>query len=99
MQRSSPRRQLPRDPEPSTPRLVTVAGDILAGRVVLPKFQRGFVWSRQQILNLLDSVTRNYPIGSILLWESNQELASERAIADLEVDSLPSGHHLTSSRP
>ncbi|MFD8562420.1 GmrSD restriction endonuclease domain-containing protein [Streptosporangium canum] len=94
MQRSSPRRQLPRDPEPSTPRLVTVAGDILAGRIVLPKFQRGFVWSRQQILNLLDSVARNYPIGSILLWESDQELASERAIADLEVDSLPSGHHV-----
>ncbi|GAA4233750.1 hypothetical protein FHR32_005239 [Streptosporangium album] len=94
MQRSSPRRQLPRDPEPSTPRLVTVADDILAGRIVLPKFQREFVWSRQQILNLLDSVARNYPIGSILLWESDQELASERAIADLEVDSLPSGRHV-----
>lgn len=95
MQRSSPRRHLPRDPQPSTPRLVTVAGDILAGRIVLPKFQRDFVWSRQQVLNLLDSVARNYPIGSILLWESDQELASERAIANLEVDALPRGHHVS----
>ncbi|MFF3444790.1 DUF262 domain-containing protein [Streptosporangium sp. NPDC002721] len=95
MQRSSTRRQLPRDPEPSTPRLVTVADDVLAGRIVLPKFQRAFVWTRQQVLNLLDSVAKNYPIGSVLLWESNQELASERAIADLEVGSLPRGHHVS----
>ncbi|MGW0070276.1 GmrSD restriction endonuclease domain-containing protein [Streptosporangium sandarakinum] len=94
MQHSSSRRQLPRDPEPSTPRLVNVARDILAGRTVLPKFQREFVWSRQQILNLLDSIAKNYPIGSILLWESDQELASERTIAGLEVDSLPLGRHV-----
>ncbi|NRQ35612.1 DUF262 domain-containing protein [Nonomuraea sp. NN258] len=95
MQRPSPRRQLPRDPEPSTPRLVKVAGDILAGRIVLPKFQRDFVWSRQQILNLLDSVAKNYPVGSILLWESDQELASERTVGGLEVDSLPTGRHVS----
>ncbi|SNT06256.1 hypothetical protein SAMN05216276_102343 [Streptosporangium subroseum] len=94
MQRPPSRRQLPRDPEPSTPRLVTVVGDILAGRITLPKFQRDFVWSRQQILNLLDSVAKNYPIGSVLLWESDQELASERTIADLEVGSPPIGHHV-----
>ncbi|MBG0816015.1 DUF262 domain-containing protein [Planomonospora sp. ID82291] len=94
MQRSPSRRRLPRDPEPSTPRLVKVADDILDGRVVLPKFQRDFVWTRRQILNLLDSVAKNYPVGSVLLWESDQELASERTIAGLEVESLPSGRHV-----
>jgi hypothetical protein len=58
---------------------------VLAGDVVLPKFQREFVWTRQQVLDLLDSVAKNYPIGSILLWQSTQELASERTIAGLEV--------------
>lgn len=94
MQRSSSRRRLPRDPEPNTPRLVTVAEDILAGRILLPKFQRDFVWTRRQVLNLLDSIARNYPIGSILLWDSDQELASERTIADLDIDFLPIGHRV-----
>lgn len=94
MQRQSSRRRTSSDPTPATPRLVTVADDILAGRILLPKFQRDFVWTRQQILNLLDSVARNYPIGSILLWDSDQELASERTIADLDIDFLPSGHRV-----
>lgn len=36
-------------------------------------------------MNLLDSIYKNYPIGSILLWESREKLASERSIADLEI--------------
>lgn len=40
---------------------------------------------KKQILNLLDSIYKNYPIGSILLWESREKLASERSIADLEI--------------
>jgi hypothetical protein len=53
---------------------------------VLPKYQRGFVWTPQQVLHLLDSVLRNYPIGSILLWETMEELASESSVAGLDVD-------------
>ena len=34
---------------------------------------------------MLDSIARNYPIGSILLWQSRNELASERAIAGLAI--------------
>ncbi len=43
------------------------------------------MWTRQQVLDLLDSVSRNYPIGSVLLWESSQHLASVRKIAGLPV--------------
>ena len=39
-----------------------------------------------QIRELLDSIARNYPIGSVLLWQSSEELRNERRIADLEVD-------------
>ncbi|MBC2901626.1 DUF262 domain-containing protein [Streptomyces sp. PSKA01] len=73
------------DPDSSVPRLVTVVDRVLEGDVVLPKFQRNFVWTRQQILDLLDSVARNYPIGSILLWQSTEQLASERTVAGLAV--------------
>lgn len=74
-----------KDPQPSVDRIDDLAKRILNGDIYLPKFQREFIWERQQVLDLLDSVARNYPIGSILLWQSKQELRSESRIADLEI--------------
>jgi len=74
-----------REPKPSVERIFELAQRVLEGDILLPKFQRDFVWTRAQILNLLDSIARNYPIGSILLWQSRQKLASERSIADLAI--------------
>jgi hypothetical protein len=34
---------------------------------VLPNFQREFIWTADQIVNLLDSMRRGYPIGAIIL--------------------------------
>lgn len=68
---------LPKDPQPSVDRVDELARRILTGDIVLPKFQRGFVWDRSQILSLLDSVAKGFPIGSVLLWQSRQELRSE----------------------
>jgi hypothetical protein len=58
----------------------------MAGEVRLPTFQRDFVWSRKQVLDLLDSVAHNYPIGSVLLWSSALELSSSRTIAGLDIE-------------
>ncbi|MDZ5076100.1 GmrSD restriction endonuclease domain-containing protein [Nesterenkonia sp. HG001] len=74
-----------KDPKPTAERVVQLAGRVLTGDILLPRFQRNFVWKRKQMLDLLDSISRNYPIGSMLLWQSRQELASERNIAGLEV--------------
>ena len=74
-----------KDPKPTAERIEQLAHRVLVGDIILPEFQRPFVWKRKQILELLDSIYRNYPIGSALLWESRQELASKRSIADLEV--------------
>jgi hypothetical protein len=63
-----------------------LARRILSGDILLPKFQRDFVWEKEQVIKLLDSVARGYPIGSILLWQSRQELRSEKRIADLDID-------------
>ncbi|MCA9130424.1 MAG: DUF262 domain-containing protein [Planctomycetales bacterium] len=76
---------LPKDPQPSVDRIDELARRVISGDILLPKFQREFVWKRQQTLELLDSVRRNYPIGSLLLWQSRQELRSENCIADLEI--------------
>lgn len=75
-----------RDPQPAVERIAQLADRVLGGDIVLPKFQREFVWTHKQIRELLDSVSHNYPIGSLLLWQSRQELASERTIAGLDVD-------------
>ncbi len=38
------------------------------GRLRVPKFQREFVWRRQDIVDLFDSISRQYPIGTLFLW-------------------------------
>ncbi len=74
-----------RDPKPTPERILQLANRVLTGDIILPEFQRPFVWKRRQILDLMDSIYRNFPIGSLLVWESTQKLASKRTIADLEV--------------
>jgi len=78
-------KQTARDPKPTPERILQLASRVLEGDIILPEFQRPFVWKRRQILDLMDSIYRNFPIGSLLVWESTQKLASKRSIADLEV--------------
>lgn len=75
-----------KDPRPEIMRLEEVALLVKGGDIKLPKFQRPFVWKRPDMLKLLDSIYKGYPIGSILIWNSSQRLTSERSIAGLEVD-------------
>lgn len=42
------------------------------GRIRVPHFQRDFTWNRQQMQQLFDSILRQYPIGTLLLWESHR---------------------------
>ena len=74
-----------KDPSPSVDRIDELARRILEGDILLPKFQRAFVWDKGQILKMLDSIRRGYPVGSVLLWQSRKELKSESHIADLEI--------------
>ena len=81
---SGPTASPPKDPQPSVDRIDELARRIHMG-TLRPKFQRSFIWERGQILALLDSVARGYPIGSVRLWQSRQELRSENRIADLDI--------------
>lgn len=74
-----------KDPQTSVDRIDDLARRIIASDILLPKFQRAFVWERKRILGLLDSIAKGYPIGSILLWRTRQELKSERKIAQLPI--------------
>jgi hypothetical protein len=77
--------ELQKAPQPSVDRIEELAARILSGDIILPKFQREFVWSEKQVIELWDSIARNYPVGSVLLWRSRETLKAERTIADLEI--------------
>lgn len=47
----------------------TWVSDILGGRLRIPRFQRQWVWTDEQILHLLDSLMQGYGTGAMLLWE------------------------------
>jgi hypothetical protein len=78
-----------RDPKPDILRIEELVKDVKSGDIKLPKFQRPFVWNKEDILKLLDSVYQGYPIGSVLLWLTREKLAAERKIADLEINERP----------
>ena len=82
---AGPTAPVPKDPQPSVDRIDELARRILVGDILLPKFQRAFVWEKKKLLRLLDSVNRGFPIGSVLFWQSRQELRSENSLADLEI--------------
>ncbi len=44
--------------------------DIAMGEIGLPDIQRPFVWDRVRVRDLLDSMYRGYPIGTLLFWEN-----------------------------
>lgn len=51
-------------------KLSTLLDEVDSGIVMLPEFQRGYVWNRDQVRGLMRSVYRGYPVGSLLMWES-----------------------------
>ena len=50
--------------------------ELSTGALRIPRFQRPFVWRRDQMTDLLDSVYKQYPIGSLLVWETDSDVAT-----------------------
>jgi uncharacterized protein with ParB-like and HNH nuclease domain len=65
---------------PSSIKIDKLLNRIEEGDIKIPAFQRGFVWNQDQVLELIDSIYNDYPIGSILLWNSLERLNSTRNI-------------------
>jgi len=57
------------------------------GSIHIPEFQREFVWNEQKILDLLDSIYKNYPIGSLIFWVTNEDFTYSAPIGDGEANS------------
>ncbi len=61
--------------------------EVERGRLRIPNFQRPYVWRREQMRDLLDSVYRQYPIGSLLVWETDADLASTNWVGPVHIAS------------
>ena len=69
----------------STPYIKDLNTQIRKGEIKIPQFQRPFVWGHDKALTLLQSVAKNYPVGSLLLWRTVDKLATERNIGDFKL--------------
>ena len=52
--------------------------DYRSGRIVIPEFQRDYVWKKSKAPLLIDSLYRGFPVSSLLLWQSDEETRARR---------------------
>ena len=51
---------------------------IVDGEVRIPAFQREYVWEPDRVQFLMDSIYKNYPIGTVLFWRTKEKLLFDR---------------------
>ena len=61
----------------------TILDHIDLGNMALPEFQRGYVWNRGQVRDLVESMYRRHPVGSLLIWVTDTESTVRRGDAPL----------------
>ena len=49
----------------------------------MPEFQRGYVWNRDQVRSLFDSLYRRHPVGGLLVWATESKTATHRGDGSL----------------
>ncbi len=67
--------------------------DILKGvsyeHFLIPQFQRRFRWKNSQVKLLIDSIARNYPIGSLLMLARNPDFPLQSRSVEAEINDSP----------
>ena len=51
----------------------TILSQIDLGSYAMPVFQRGYVWNRDQVRKLMNSLYHGYPIGELLVWNTTTD--------------------------
>ncbi len=64
-------------------KISTVLDHIDSGHMALPEFQRGYVWNRDQVRGLFDSLYRRHPVGGLLVWATESSQAAHRGDGQL----------------
>ena len=63
--------------------IINILNYIDIGHMALPEFQRGYVWNRDQVRGLFDSMYRRHPVGSLLTWTTESRSAQFRGEGQL----------------
>lgn len=81
-------RPLTRGPTATTVRVKELIEKVQQGEVRVPKFQRPLRWRQEDVLRLLDSIWRGYPVGSLLFWKRSAD-AERVLVGGAHVDAPP----------
>lgn len=78
-------------PKPDSKRYSDLISEIQNGVIKIPKFQREFVWSIEKTAQLLDSILKGYPIGTFILWQTDERINDIKNIGNLKIPDTPDG--------
>ena len=81
-------------PQPGSQALSSIVYEIERGSVKVPQSQRDFVWSKDKSARLLDSprdLLKGFPIGTFILWKTDEELRSIRNLGGVALPPTPKG--------
>ena len=78
-------------PNPGSMLYSNMVSDIETGKIKIPQFQRKFVWSLEQTAALIDSILKGYPIGTFIIWETDERLRSVRNLGGADLPDTPAG--------
>ena len=59
-------------------KIIDILNNIDNGVLALPVFQRGYVWKRRQVKELMNSLYHEYPVGALLTWTTGAEQVEVR---------------------
>jgi hypothetical protein len=71
--------------KPDVHRILKFLSLIEDGKFKIPTFQRDFVWGDKEKIELFDSISKEYPIGSILLWQPKSNFANKSDIGPYKI--------------
>lgn len=78
-------------PQNQTKKYDFLFSDIDAGIIKIPKFQRDFIWTKDQTARLIDSIIKGYPIGTFIFWQTQEELRHFKEIGNIALPPTPAG--------
>lgn len=78
-------------PKPDSKKYADLINEIQKGIIKIPKFQRDFVWTIDKTAKLLDSILKGYPIGTFILWQTDERINDIKNIGNLDIPDTPDG--------
>ena len=80
-------------PTGANPTINEVVKSITDGEYRIPRFQRDFVWDIKKSASLMDSIFKGFPIGSVILWKTKNELSEIRDLGGIKIPGRDTGRY------